>query len=818
MLEPRSRRMRGIVLLALILVPQFVLFGPSLVGARILLPLDILKEAGVYMPVDPAAEPYRLVDPLLSDLVFKVEPERSYAVEAVRAGRIPLWNPLEYCGTPFLAANLNSVFYPLRLIDYLFPGPVAIAWTQLAKALLAGIGAYLFSRRVLRVSFWPAAVGAAIWPNVGFLVLWAGYSVSQVAAHLPWMLLTADETIRKPRSQWPMALGLATAVLLFSGHPRIAAQVLLATGLFALFRILDVHGLSGALGRRGLAALVALALGCGAGVLLSGPQTLPTLEYMQESWRVEQRPADRIETPPSGIRGLPAVIMPYIDGSSQRDTTLTVHGNRLESSPAAYAGMLALLVLAPLGFALRRLRSLQCFWLALWFLGLSSVIGVPVLRRVFEVPPLNTLPNQRLVLLSAWSTVVMAVAGLELVVRGELVWRRWFVLPVALLVGVIGLCLWRMYSPPEILQQVGELFRTGTGRGRPPLDTPEGLERVTHWFSHVALGYAALAAGYLFLWLKLRGAWARTSQAALVLGLCAVAEVTAAGYGVNVQSPVELYYPSVPVLEKLAQLPPGRICGCRALPAALGQSHGLRDVRGFDAVDPTRMVELSSLFRNADAPPASEYAALQCWFPRMSRGLIDLLGLRYLLVFGPPGPAALFSNGGFWIHEYTTALPRGFFAHRGEIVNDKQQRLRLLAQPDFDPREVVYLESDAPLPVDPQPAEGTANITLDEPERVVVDLDVRASGWLVLSDRWTDGWKARVDGVERPLLCADHAFRAVHVEPGRKQLEFRYEPRGWRLGLIAAGIGIALGLAWSVFLWRVGPRPTSSSGPARAGR
>jgi hypothetical protein len=801
-LSPASRGKRILILLALILVPQFVLFGPSLVGARILLPLDILKQPGVYLPFDPQAQPERPVDFVFSDLVYELEPERRYAVEAVRAGRIPLWNPLGYCGTPFLASNQPSIFYPLRVIDYLFPGPVAIAWGQLAKALLAGIGAYLFSKRVLRVSFWPAAVGAAIWPNVGFLVLWAGFPISQVGAQLPWMLLTVDETIRRPRSLWPLALALATAVLLVSGHASIAAHVLLAAGLFALFRIPDVHGLPGAFGRRGLAALGALVLGCGAGILLSGPQTVPTLEYMQESWRIQQRQAGRIEMPPIGIRALPAVIMPYIDGSSQRHTLLTVHFNRPESSPAAYAGMLALLVLAPLGFALQRLRRFQCFWLALWFLGLSCVIGVPGLQQVFELPVLNTLRNNRFELVTAWSTVVMAVAGLELVVRGELVWRRWFALPMALLAGVIGLCLWRMSSPPELLQQVGELFRAGTGRGRPPLDTPEGLERVTRWFSRVALGYGALAAGCLFLWFKLRGPWARTRQAALVLGLCALAEVTLAGYDVNVQSAPELYYPRVPVLEELARLPPGRICGWRCLPASLNQSHGLCDVRGYDAADPARMVELLRLFPNDEAPPPTHYAALQWWFPKVPHGLNDLLGLRYLLVFGRPSPAALFSQGGFWIHELATALPRPFFARRGEIVNDKQQRLALLANPAFDPREVVYLESNEPLPVDPLPAAGTARITLDEPERVVIELEVRASGWLVLSDRWTDGWKARVDGAERAVSCADHAFRAVHVEPGMKQLEFRYEPRGWRQGWLAAGIGGLLALAWFLFARR----------------
>ncbi len=805
-LEPRSRRRRVLILLALILVPQFVLFGPSLVGARVLLPLDILEQPRTYMPFDPEAQPKRPIDPALADLVYELEPERRYAVEAIRAGRIPLWNPLGYCGTPFLASSQPSIFYPLRVIDYLFPGPVAIAWGQLAKALLAGIGAYLFSRRVLRVSFWPAAVGAAIWPNVGFLVLWAGFMMSQVGAQLPWMLLAVDETIRRPRSRWPLALALATAVLLVSGHSATAAHVLLAAGLFALFRVFDLHGRAGAFGRRGLAALGALVLGWSLGILLSGPQTLPTLDYMQESWRIQQRQAGHLETRPVGIAGLPAVVMPYIDGSSQRDTVLIVHENRQESTPAAFAGMLALLVLAPLGFALQRLRRMQFFWLALWFLGLCAVIGVPLVQRLFELPVLNTLRNNRFTLVSAWSTVAMAVTGLELLVRGGFVWRRWFVLPIALLALVLGLCLWRAWSPPGMLQHIGALLRTGTGRGSPPADTLEGFTDAMHWLLRVSLAYATLAAGCLFVWFKLRGAWARTRQAALVLGLCALAEVTLAGYGANVQSPPELYYPRVPVLEKLAELPAGRICGWFCLPAALNQTRGLCDVRGYDAADPARMVELLRLFRNADAPQPTQYAALQWWFPKVPHGLNDLLGLRYLLLVGPPSPTALFCDGGFRIHELRSALPRPFFARRGEIVNDKQQRLALLASPAFDPRAVVYLESSEPLPLDPLPADGTARITLDEPERIVIELDVRASGWLVLSDRWTDGWRARVDGVERPVLCADHAFRAVHVAPGMKELEFRYAPRSWRQGWIAAGLGALLALGWWIFAQR-GARP-----------
>jgi hypothetical protein len=208
------------------------------------------------------------------------------------------------------------------------------------------------------------------------------------------------------------------------------------------------------------------------------------------------------------------------------------------------------------------------------------------------------------------------------------------------------------------------------------------------------------------------------------------------------------------------------------------------------------MVELLRLIRNEDAPPPTNYAALQWWYPKVPHGLNDLVGLRYLVLVGPPSPTALYSDGGFRIHELPTALPRPFFAKRGELANDKQQRLELLAKPTFDPRAVVYLESQDPLPVDALPADGTARIALDLPERIVIELDVRASGWLVLSDRWTDGWKARIDGAEQPVLCADHAFRAVHVAPGMRELEFRYEPPSWRLGWLAACLGAFVALGW----------------------
>ena len=145
----RTRTFRGIVLVAGLVVTQFILFGPSLIGRKILLPMDVLTIPGCYLSPTEAARWGPPQDPILSDPVLEFETERRFAVSEIRSGRFPLWDPHEYCGAPFLAANWSCIFSPFRVLDYFWPGPSVIAWDQMLKVLVAGIGAYLFCRRAL---------------------------------------------------------------------------------------------------------------------------------------------------------------------------------------------------------------------------------------------------------------------------------------------------------------------------------------------------------------------------------------------------------------------------------------------------------------------------------------------------------------------------------------------------------------------------------------------------------------------------------------------------------------------------------------------
>jgi hypothetical protein len=52
-------------------------------------------------------------------------------------------------------------------------------------------------------------------------------------------------------------------------------------------------------------------------------------------------------------------------------------------------------------------------------------------------------------------------------------------------------------------------------------------------------------------------------------------------------------------------------------------------------------------------------------------------------------------------------------------------------------------------------------------------------GWLLVTDRWSHGWQARVNQQSSDVLGGNFIFRAVRVRAGDNTIEFFYHPTGW---------------------------------------
>ena len=66
---------------------------------------------------------------------------------------------------------------------------------------------------------------------------------------------------------------------------------------------------------------------------------------------------------------------------------------------------------------------------------------------------------------------------------------------------------------------------------------------------------------------------------------------------------------------------------------------------------------------------------------------------------------------------------------------------------------------------------------------------------LVVSRLFDPGWSAAVDGTRVPLVRANGALMALEVPPGAHEVELRYAPRSFRVGLgttVLALVGVGL--------------------------
>ena len=94
---------------------------------------------------------------------------------------------------------------------------------------------------------------------------------------------------------------------------------------------------------------------------------------------------------------------------------------------------------------------------------------------------------------------------------------------------------------------------------------------------------------------------------------------------------------------------------------------------------------------------------------------------------------------------------------------------------------------------------GRASISSDRPGRISIATIATSRQLLVLAESYHDGWRATVDGQDRPVLRVYGDFMGCVVEPGEHAVSFSFEPRSVRLGGWLSTLGIALMLlSWSM--------------------
>jgi hypothetical protein len=116
------------------------------------------------------------------------------------------------------------------------------------------------------------------------------------------------------------------------------------------------------------------------------------------------------------------------------------------------------------------------------------------------------------------------------------------------------------------------------------------------------------------------------------------------------------------------------------------------------------------------------------------------------------------------IYENQAALNRAFVVHEVLKADSYEQAQMIALREGFDPgKTAVIEEEDAPSGIEPVKEMSEAVIKEYGPAKVVVEVDAKEPGVLVLSDLHYPGWRVEVNGEKGSILRVNGLVRGVLV-------------------------------------------------------
>ena len=681
----------------------------------------------------------------------------AYQYQRISQGEIPLWNPYNNGGLPFIADTQAAVFYPLR---WLTIGLSALGggWSYNAlqmemtlHVLLYTLLMYLFVRRLTLAD--PRSPLAAFCAAV--IIGYGGYTtgypplqlaVLEAAIWLPLAALGILEATRAGRvaPRFIALAGFGLGLSWLAGHPQTSWFLTYLVAAYLAYRCYAGHvGWRQFLGGLGLLSTIAFGV--------SAVTLLPGLEYLQLTSREELGFA---------AKG---------NGFPIKDIVQFVFPSSVSQWSPLYVGLPALFFAA---VAVFRKESDSRFWLIAALVGLLHSLGE---NSAFYALTYNFVPGlrffrgqERAAFVVANSLAVLAGLGIAAATTwpNHLYRKRALRLWTAFTALVSGIAILAFFAWTADAGAWGDLFS-------------------------IALRSALVALVALLL---LRRLLADPGRLTYQLALAAL--IAFELFSVNMDHPA--VYDSLPHDEQLSMIPsplvqqvldddssqPFRVDGFRGLEDNYGSLHGLMDVRGISPL--WLKAPLLIIYADfVDNPLSWELYAVKYVFSGQER----LSAPTQVIGQGAD------QRGAVYLHRLDNPRPFARLYYEADVVDNEQWAVELMGDIRYDEREKLVVHQAPVLNLPGQAAGGSASVVSFAPEEIVIDVATEENALLSVSLPHYPGWTAALDGEPVPILRAYAGLSAIETPAGRHVLTLRFSPNSYRIGaLISAIIWIGLAL------------------------
>lgn len=736
--------------------------------------------------------------PFFRDLGNYFYPLRFALFKAYQSGDLPLWDRHFAMGFPILAAFQTGIFYPPHFFLMILPFFAAIRAIFVVHFLIAVSGAYALFRH-WRYPPYLSILGASLFTFGGAIVSLTNLlNHFQTAVWLPWLILSWENTLRVTSWRNFLVFALLAALQLLAGSPEL---FFMSMGL-VLLDGLRLSNLEPDISYKRIIGI--FLMGNLLVVALTMAQLLPTAELFLQSRR--QQPMHPEEALYWSLEPMSLLNLFFLD--KEIDLNVSI-GTRLFFAREAaffisyYLGGISLLGICLWCCSSSRREKIVVVGLVSISITLALGRYTPVYPFLFAHVPLigNIRFPEKFFFITYVLLLFAATRGIgDLVLRQE----RSINAPVIVLTSVcliwLGLYLYLRLNSDVLANLVSAKSNISALSGTHTKAIASLLANVERQL--------ALSVGFSLLLVLAKARMIRLSVCGILLVLSVYVDLASAHRSFLLplhpafvdESPGVLprpdsepnrifYYPPVQNLHPSFVSVLGRPTFKEA--QALSFQNLLPNagiLYGFDY-----MQEMDALGRQ----PYTNFLffANRLDFPRQLQ-LLRTFNVKYLMTLRPVPEKGVtlideFPRYFSWLYKVENSVARAYLVNQTVVEANSDEILKRLSSLSFDPTRIVVLDEELAIERR-QPLISTATILRYENQTVTIQTTSNNSAILVLTDSHYPDWKAYVDGKEEAIRRANLFFRAVPVPAGNHTVEFRYEPRSFKVGGIVSLLTVAL--------------------------
>ncbi|MBI2614066.1 MAG: YfhO family protein [Candidatus Levybacteria bacterium] len=704
------------------------------------------------------------------DVLRQIYPWKTFSIDSLKNGVLPLWNPYNFSGSPLLANFQSSVFYPFNFLYFLLPQIWAWSTIVILQPFLALVFTFLYTRKI-GISRAGSILASTSFAFSSFMTVWLEYNtIGHVILWLPLILLSLEKLFEKRSAIWSLILVLSLASSLFAGHIQIFVYLFFFTFLYSFARKkISLF----------LIFLFILSLGIGA------VQLIPGIELILQS----ARSAHSYDLIVNKILIQPwQLAMLFVPDLFGNPATRNYFIQDTYVGDVIYVGLIPLLFSI---FAIFNVRNsfVKLFSAAAFILFILITLN-PLTQLIYKIniPFISSSASNLLVFLICFSLSVLCGFGVDQFIKNRY--------PLKSSLKFLG----------SFVLIFSILWLTVLVFSNLPLSSRNLIYSTILFIVALVLFLAAVVNNrikYLVV---------------ILLILISIFDLWRFFQKFNPFSPIEFTMPTTPILDFIKKnngINRFWGYGSGTIEANFATQYSIFSTDGYDPLYPKRYGEFIQSSKDgkiqtqftaqtrSDAFVVPGFGETDLIANESRLKVLDLLGAKYILdkkenastqkTFPLDRFSLVYEQDGWKIFENKKALPRAFLVSDYKVAKNSSEFEKIFFAKDFDSSKTIILEED----LKDQYFDNSNHLSDVQtifygPNEIQFKTNTDGKHLLFLSDTYYPGWEAYVDSNDAKIYRADYAFRAVIIPSGSHSVKFVYNPISFKIGYIISLISLAL--------------------------